>query len=207
MEKIKIEIEKENEYYEVENLVREAFWNVYKPGCSEHFVLHKLRECENYVKNLGYVLKLNEKIIGQVAFCRAELNLKGKIIPILTMGPICIDPKFKGKGYGKEIVNFALKKAQDLGLGAVCIEGDFGFYSKCGFDFARNFGLKYHGLPDGVDDSFFLCKELIAGYLKDVRNGEYSTPSVYFVNDEDVENFDKSFPPKEKKVLTGQIFN
>lgn len=207
MEKIKIEIEKESEYFEVENLVREAFWNVYKPGCSEHFVLHKLRKCKNYVKELGYVLKSNEKIIGQVAFCKAKLNLKDKIIPILTMGPICIDSKFQGKGYGKKLVNFALKKAQEQGFGAVCIEGDLGFYSKCGFNLARNFGLKYYGLPEGTDDSFFLCNELNSGYLRDVRNGEYSTPSVYFVNDDDVEEFDKLFPPKEKKVLPGQIFN
>ena len=63
-----------------------------------------------------------------------------------------------------------------------------------------------HGLPDGADSSFFLCQELIPGYLDGIT-GEYATPQGYFVAEEDAEEFDKAFPYKEKLKLPGQLFN
>ena len=84
-------------------------------------------------------------------------------------------------------------------------EGNIGFYGKSGFNYARNFGIRFLVLPVGADDSFFLCRELIPGYLDDVT-GVYQTPQGYYVDDADVEAFDKAFPPKEKLRLPGQIF-
>ncbi|MBP5256602.1 MAG: GNAT family N-acetyltransferase [Clostridia bacterium] len=129
----------------------------------------------------------------------------GGDVPVLTMGPICIAPELKRQGYGKALLDFSLEKAAALGCGAVLFEGNIGFYGKCGFDYARKFGIRYHDLPEGADDSFFLCKELVPGYLNDVT-GIYRTPQGYYVNENDVEEFDKSFPPKEKLKLPGQIF-
>ena len=85
-------------------------------------------------------------------------------------------------------------------------EGNIGFYGHSGFDYARNFGIRYHDLPEGADDSFFLCRELIPGYLSGVT-GVYQTPRGYYVDDADVETFDKTFPPKVKEKLPGQIFD
>lgn len=206
MEKLIIEKEKFDERREVENLVRESFWNVYRPGCLEHYVLHLMRDDENFVSELDFVLKLNGKIIGQNVFYKTKIKLdNGENYPILTMGPICIAPEYKRKGYGKILLDFSLEKAKEMGFGAVCFEGNIDFYGKSGFVFARNFGIRYHGLPEGADDSFFVCKELISGYLND-KKGEYETPEIYMVSEEDAEAFDKTFPPKEKKVLTSQIF-
>ena len=84
-------------------------------------------------------------------------------------------------------------------------EGNIGFYGKSGFDYARSFGIRYHDLPEGADDSFFLCKELVPGYLNGIT-GVYQTPKGYYVDDADVEAFDKAFPPKEKLKLPGQLF-
>jgi predicted N-acetyltransferase YhbS len=92
-----------------------------------------------------------------------------------------------------------------MGFGAVLFEGNISFYGKSGFDYARKFGIRYHDLPEGADDSFFLCKELSPGYLDGIT-GVYQTPQGYYVKDEDVELFDKEFPAKEKKKLPGQIF-
>ena len=72
-------------------------------------------------------------------------------------------------------------------------------------DFASNFGIRYHGLPEGADASFFLCKELVPGYLAGIT-GEYTTPKGYFVDEAKAAAFDKNFPHKEKLVLPGQIF-
>ena len=199
--------EKKEEYREVENLVRESFWNVYRPGCSEHFVIHVLRDDPAFVKELDFVMEKDGKLIGQNMFMKTIINADdGRTIDVLTMGPIGIIPELKRKGYGKAILDYSLKKATAMGFGAVLFEGNIGFYSHCGFDYASKFGIRYHDLPEDADSSFFLCKELIPGYLDGIT-GVYQTPKGYYVDDADVEEFDKNFPPKEKLKLPGQIFD
>ena len=190
----------------VENLIRESFWNVYRPGCLEHYVIHKLRDDEAFVPELNFVMVLDGKLIGQNMFMRANIKSDdGRDIPIMTMGPICIAPELKRKGYGKILLDYSLEKAKEHGCKAVCFEGNIDFYGKSGFTYAFDFGIRYHGLPDGEDSSFFLCKELEKGYLDGIT-GEYTTPQGYFVDENEVEEFDKSFPPKEKLKLPGQLF-
>ena len=201
-----IRLEKKTEQREVENLVRKAFWNVYRPGCLEHYVLHTLRDNKDFVKELNFVMEKDGKIIGQNVFVRALVHTDdGKNLSVLAMGPICITPNLQRKGYGKILLDYSLQKAKVLGYGAVCFEGNIAFYGKSGFTFARNLGLRYHGLPAGADDSFFLCKELQTGYLKG-KTGEYAPPQGYLVNEKDAEIFDKDFPYKQKLKLPGQIF-
>jgi predicted N-acetyltransferase YhbS len=201
-----IRLEKKVEYREVEKLVRESFWNVYKPGCSEHYVLHVLRDDPAFVKELDFVMEKDGRLIGQNVFVRTVINADyGRDIDVLTMGPICIAPELKRKGYGKLLLDYSLEKAAEMGFGAVLFEGNIDFYGKSGFDYARKFGIRYHDLPEGADDSFFLCKELIPGYLDEVI-GVYQTPQAYYVDDADVEEFDKNFPAKEKLKLPDQIF-
>ena len=201
-----IRLEKTEDYRIVENLVREAFWNVYRPGCSEHYVLHVLRNDPAFVKELDFVMEQDGILIGQNMFMRTVINDDdGRVIPVLTMGPIGITPELKRMGYGKKLLDYSLEKAITLGFGAVLFEGNIGFYGHSGFTYARSFGIRYHDLPEGADDSFFLCKELIPGYLDGIT-GVYQTPQGYYVDDTDVEEFDKAFPPKEKLRLPGQIF-
>ena len=206
MNNIIIRLEKKEEHREVENLVRESFWNVYRPGCLEHYVLNQLRNDKDFVKELDFVMEKDGKLIGQNMFMRAVIKAdSGKDIPIMTMGPICIINELKRKGYGKILLDYSLNKAKELGCGALCFEGNIDFYGKSGFTFASKFGIRYHGLPEGADSSFFLCKELVPGYLAGIT-GEYATPQGYFVDEKEAEEFDKQFPPKEKLKLPGQIF-
>ena len=184
-----IRLEKKEDYRAVENLVRESFWNVYRPGCSEHFVIHVLRDDPAFVKELDFVMEQDGRIIG----------------PVLTMGPICIANDLKRQGYGKALLDYSLEKAAALGFGAVLFEGNIDFYGKSGFDFASKFDIRYHDLPEDADSSFFLCKELKKGYLDGI-SGVYQTPQGYYVDDAKVEEFDKQFPYKEKLKLPGQIF-
>ena len=201
-----IRLERSEDYREVENLVRESFWNVYRPGCSEHFVIHVLRDDPAFVKELDFVIEQDGVLIGQNMFMQTVINADdGRVIPVLTMGPIGITPELKRKGYGKKLLDYSLEKATVLGFGAVLFEGNIAFYGKCGFTYASEFGIRYHDLPEGADDSFFLCRELIPGYLDGIT-GIYQTPQGYYVEDADVEEFDKSFPHKEKLKLPGQIF-
>ena len=216
-----IRSERPSEHRAVENLIREAFWNVYRPGCTEHYVIHVLRDDPAFVKELDFVMCMRmeqsdpadhtgadqgERIIGQNMFMKTVILADdGRIVPVLTMGPICITPELKRKGYGKKLLDYSLEKAAALGFGAVLFEGNIGFYGKSGFDYASRFGIRYHDLPEGADASFFLCKELTPGYLRNVT-GVYQTPQGYYVDDADVEVFDRDFPPKEKLRLPGQIF-
>ena len=198
--------ERESDYREVENLVREAFWNVYRPGCSEHYVIHVLRDDPAFVKELDFVMEQDGRLIGQNMFMETVIEADdGSTVPVLTMGPIGIAPELKRQGYGKALLDYCLEKAAELGYGAVLFEGNIGFYGNCGFTYARNFGIRYHDLPEDADDSFFLAKELIPGYLDNVT-GVYQTPAGYYVDDKDLEEFDKDFPEKEKLKLPGQIF-
>ena len=201
-----IRLEREEDYRAVEHLVRESFWNVYRPGCSEHYVIHVLRKDPAFVKELDFVMEQEGRLIGQNMFMKTIIQADdGRIIDVLTMGPIGILPELKRRGYGKALLDYSLEKAEALGFGAVLFEGNIGFYGKSGFDYAEKFGIRYHDLPADADASFFLCKELIPGYLGDVT-GIYQTPQGYYVKDEEVEAFDKDFPPKVKLKLPGQIF-
>lgn len=201
-----IRTETTKDHREVENLIRESFWNVYRPGCSEHYVIHVLRDDPAFVRELDFVMEKDGRIIGQNMFMKTVIRADdGKDIQVLTMGPICIAPELKRKGYGKTLLDYSLGKAAGLGFGAVLFEGNIAFYGKSGFDYASRFGIRYHDLPEGADSSFFLCKELIPGYLDGVT-GVYLTPAGYYVDDADVGNFDSSFPPKEKLKLPGQLF-
>ena len=199
--------ETEADYRAVENLVRESFWNVYRPGCLEHYVMHVLRDDPAFIKELDFVMELDGELIGQNIFMKTRIDADdGRTIDVLTMGPIGIAPAYKRKGFGKKLLDYSLEKAAEMGFGAVLFEGNIGFYGKSGFDYARDFGIRYHDLDPDEDDSFFLCKELIPGYLNGVT-GVYQTPAGYYVDPDDAEAFDASFPKKEKLKLPGQLFD
>ena len=131
-----IRLERENEYHEVENLVRESFWNVYRPGCLEHYVLHQLRNDPAFVPELDFVMTLDGQLIGQNMFMKAVIAVDdGRSIPIMTMGPICIAPELKRKGYGKILLDYSLEKAKelllnpDIPVGTVALKVGYGNYS------------------------------------------------------------------------------
>ena len=200
-----IRLERNEEHRAVEHLIRESFWNVYRPGCLEHYVIHELRKDPAFVKELDFVMEQDGRLIGQNMFMRAVIKADdGRDIPIMTMGPICICNELKRKGYGKILLDYSLEKAAELGCGALCFEGNIDFYGKSGFTYASAFGIRYHGLPEGADASFFLCKELIPGYLDGIT-GEYAPPAGYLVDEAAAEEFDREFPPKEKLTLPGQL--
>ena len=201
-----IRLETSKDHTEVEHLIRESFWNVYRPGCLEHYVLHCLRDDPDFIPELDLVMEEDGVIIGQNIFMRASIAADdGRNVPILTMGPICIANALKRQGYGKFLLDYSLEQAVKLGAGAVCFEGNIDFYGKSGFTYASRFGIRYPGLPTGEDASFFLCKELMPGYLDGIT-GEYATPAGYFVDEGKAEKFDKQFPPKEKLKLPGQLW-
>ena len=107
-----IRLERSEDLRAVENLIRESFWNVYRPGCSEHYVIHVLRDDPAFIKELDLVMEQDGRLIGQNMFMRTIIESDdGRVIPVLTMGPIGIMPELKRRGYGKALLDYSLEKA------------------------------------------------------------------------------------------------
>ena len=145
--------EEKKDFRAVEELTRDAFWNVYRPGCFEHYVLHCLRNDPAFVPELDYVLEVGGELIGQVVYVRSEIICDdGRKVPIMTFGPIGIAPACKRRGYGKRLLDFSMERAKEMGVGALAITGNIDFYGKSGFVPAKSKGVRYADDPDA--DSF-----------------------------------------------------
>ena len=203
-----IRLERESDYRIVETLTREAFWNVYQPGCTEHYVLRCYRTNPDFIPGLDFVMEVGGRIIGHVMFSRAEIIADdGRSIPIITFGPISIAPDCKRQGYGIALLRYALTKAEEMGYGAVFMEGNIDFYRHAGFVLASSLNIHYHAEPRESEVPYFLGRELKPGYLRGIE-GTYHTPRGYYValeNPEAFEEYEASFPHKEKLVLPGQL--
>ena len=206
-----IRLETPADYREVENLTRETFWNVYRPGCTEHYVLNQYRMSPDFIPELDFVMEEDGRLIGHVMFSKAELVLPdGTRKPSWTFGPISIHPEYKRKGYGLRLLKYALEKAREMGVGFLCMEGNIDFYKHAGFGLASRFGIHYHDMPHDDEVPFFLAQELIPGWLASngITEATYCPPKGYFVADENpsaFEAYEATFPPKEKLRLPGQL--
>ena len=211
MENFIIRNERPEDYREVENLTRESFWNVYRPGCTEHFVLHQYRTNPDFIPELDFVMEEDGKLIGHIMFSKAELVLDdGTRKGSWTFGPICIHPDYKRRGYGLKLLQYALGKAREVGVGFLCMEGNIDFYSHAGFGLASKLGIHYHFEPREAEVPYFLAQELVPGWLEanGITEATYCPPKGYFVADENPEAFeayDATFPEKVKLRLPGQL--
>jgi len=187
----------------VEALTRKAFWNVYRPGCLEHYVVHTFRTDPAFVHELDLIMELGGEIIGHIMYVRSTIQTDdGRQVPVMTFGPVSISPAYRHKGYGKQLLEYSMGKARKLGAGALVITGDIGFYGKFGFVISKKLGIRYEDDPDA---DYLLAAELRPGFLSGV-SGTYKDPAGYFVDEAAAEAFDASFPPKEKLKLPGQLF-
>lgn len=206
-----IRLERPRDFCEVENLTREAFWNVYRPGCTEHYVLNQFRSNPDFIKELDLVLEDDGKIIGHVMYSKADLfddegNALG-LEGVWTFGPISIHPDYKRKGYGLKLLQYSLEKAKELGGKIICIEGNFDFYKHAGFVVASTIKVHYYGEPKESDVPYFLAQELEPGFLNGLE-ATYHTPAGYFAADANpkaFETYEATFPSKEKDFQEGQL--
>lgn len=203
MQNIIIRNETPGDYRMVENLTREAFWNIYRPGCLEHYVLHTFRRDPAFVPELDLVMERDGKIIGHIMYVHSAIRTDdGREVPIMTFGPISIAPALQRKGYGKLLLDHSMEKARTMGTGALAITGNIDFYGKSGFVVSKTRGIRYEDDPEA---DYFLIAELQPGFLDGIT-GTHRDPAGYFVDEAEAEAFDAQFPPKEKQKLPGQLF-
>jgi len=204
---ILIRREKESEYFAVEALTRDSFWNVYHPGALEHYVLHHYRSRPDFVPELDLVLEENGELIAHVMYARAHIDADdGRKIPVMTFGPISVRNDKKRQGYGTRLLRYSMEKATRMGAGALLITGNIGFYGKSGFTVASGHGIHYYAEPRDNPVPYFLLAELEKGYLDGIT-GVYRDPDGYDVDPtgEAFLAYDALFPPREKLVLPGQL--
>ena len=202
---MQIRLERETDYREVENLVREAFWNVYRPGCTEHLVLHNLRNATCFVPELDYVVEEKGRIIAQIAYAKGRLETEdGRVVDSLLFGPVSVLPEWQGRGVGSRLIEFTLARAKALGIPMVVITGNPAYYCRFGFVPAAQHGIYLQGMDLSASTPFFLANILDAAKAAGLH-GVHVDPPCYEVDSKALEAFDQDFPPKVKMVCPGQL--
>ena len=205
MKKIEIKLVNQNEFKETENVVRESFWGVFRPGCVEHFILHRARENNLLVKALDYCVKINDKIIGHIMYSHANIILNNGVDQdVLVLGPVCILPEYQKKGYGSQLINFTLSLATQYGYGAVVVVGNPKLFAKFGFIPAQQKQINYAKTGKDKPSPFFLVKELQHGYLAKT-SGTFVPTEVFDISIDEATEYDKNFTPKAQKIHNNKI--
>lgn len=199
-----IRFELPEDFQAVEHLVREAFWNVYAPGCCEHYILHQLRQDPCYVPELSYILEEDGHVVAQIAYA------KGRYCPdsggeqaMLLFGPVAVLPGAQGRGYGSALISFTLKRAKELGWPCVIVTGDPGYYGRFGFEPASRYGIYSREFGRGEAPAFQI--KILDETALPSAPGWYEAPPCYAPAPETVEAFDRQFPEKRKEVRPGQL--
>lgn len=189
--------ENQNDYSEVENLAREAFWNLYVPGCNEHFLIHTMRDHEDFIPELDYVLELDGRIIASIMYTRAYLvDQAGTKKPVISFGPVCVHPDYQRQGYGKALLEFTFEKARELGYDVIIIFGNPSNYVARGFKSCVKYNVY---LENGICPMAMMLKELVDGVFDGRKWTYYGSSFDEKASDaQAVEKFDKNFPQKLK---------
>lgn len=198
---ITIRSEKESDYKKVEAMIRQSFWNLYAPGCDEHYLAYTMRTHPDFVPELDLVIELNNEIIGNIMYTKARLvDEVGEEKQILTFGPVCVLPQYQRKGYGKQLIEYSFARAIELEYDTVVIFGNPGNYICHGFKSCKKYSISLEnvGYPTAM-----LVKELVPNAL-DGRKWSYRQSPVYEIDEREAERFDSTLEPMEKKYQLSQ---
>jgi predicted N-acetyltransferase YhbS len=197
---IELRLEEEKDYRLVEELVREAFWNVYFPGCCEHLLIHNLRKAKEFMKKLDFVAMNNNKIVGNIVYVEAKIKDNDKEYTVLTFGPLSVMPEYQNKGIGDILINHTIKLSKEMGYKAIIIYGDPEYYKKFGFKESKKYNItnKNKKYPAAL-----LVLELDANALNGIQ-GIFNEGKMYEINEKELEEFEKEFNKKERLVTKSQ---
>jgi predicted N-acetyltransferase YhbS len=198
---IKIRNEEEKDYLKVEEITRKAFYNLYVPGCIEHYLVHVMRSHKDFLKALDFVIEVDNEIIGNIMYTKAKLaDESGKEREILTFGPLCIMPEYQRMGYGKMLMEYSFKEAAALGYDVIIIFGNPDNYVSSGFKSCKKYNIC---IENGTYPSAMLVKELKPNALDGRKRIYYDSP-VMKIDEQEAERFDEGLEKLEKKVQPSQ---
>jgi predicted N-acetyltransferase YhbS len=197
-----IRLENKNDYREVENLTREAFWDIYKPGCDEHLIVHKIRNTSCFIPDLDFIVVQDNQIVGNIIYSTSKVMDKdNNEHQVISFGPISVLPSLQKKGIGSTLIKHTIEIAKEMGYKAIFIFGNPAYYHRFGFENAEKFGIS---TAEGLNFDPFMALELYKGSLKGISGRFYMSP-VFMVSQEELEDFEKSFPHREKHVTDTQL--
>ena len=198
---IKIRNEEETDYKMVEEITRKAFYNLYVPGGTEHYLVHIMRGHENFIPELDFVIELDGHVIGNVMYTKAKLvDETGTEKNILTFGPVCVAPEHQRRGYGKLLLEHSFQRAVSLGYDVIVIFGSPANYVALGFESCK----KYHVcMENGKYPAAMMVKELKHNALNGKKWVYYDSP-VMAVSEADAQQFDDTLEKMEKKHQPSQ---
>ena len=189
------------EQRQTEEITREAFWTAYVPGCSEHLLLHRLRNSPQFIPELDFVALHEGKVVGCIAYARTGIiRQNGDKLPVITFGPVGVIPTCQHRGIGSRLIVETLQKAAALGHRAVLIYGDPAYYERFGFMTSKHYGITNR---EGRYPAALLAKGLIPGALADAA-GIFDEGDAYSLPPDDLDQFDQTFPQKEKEITETQ---
>ncbi len=192
----------QNEYRITENITREAFWNVYKPGCGEHLVLYNLRKSSNYINDLDLVAIYENEIVGQIISSKAKvIDSFNNEKEILCVGPLSVLPSFQKRGIGARLLNKSIILARKLNFKGMILFGNPDYYHRFGFKNAKEFEIT---TKENQNFEPFMAMELYQHSLSDVK-GKFIEDNGFNVNDSELIEFEKQFPHKEKLITDSQL--
>jgi putative acetyltransferase len=198
---IKIRNEEETDYDRVEEITRKAFWNLYHPGCNEHYLVHIMRSHEDFVPELDLVIEVDNQIIGNIMYTKAKLvDESGEEKEILTFGPVCILPEYQRRGYGRMLMEHSFEQAVALGYDVIVIFGNPSNYVSRGFKSCKKYNIC---LENGTYPAAMMVKELKPEAL-DGRKWVYYQSPVMQIDEQEAERFDASLEKMEKKYQPSQ---
>lgn len=199
---ISIRQEEEKDFKGVEHLTREAFWDLYKPGCNEHLLVHKIRKISAFVKELDLIACDKDRIVGNIIYSKAKVvNKENTEFEVLCMGPIAVLPSYQKQGIGSLLMEHSIERAKQLGHKAIIIFGNPDYYHRFGFRNAEEYEIQ-----TSAGDNFdaFMALELYDASLKGI-SGKFYEDEVFKIEEEELEDFEKQFPYKEKHVTDTQL--
>ncbi|MDD3307836.1 MAG: N-acetyltransferase [Acetobacterium sp.] len=198
---IKIRNEEESDYQQVEELTRKCFWNLYIPGCNEHYLVHLMRSHEDFLPELDLVIEVDNQIIGNIMYTKAKLiDESGSEKEILTFGPVCILPEYQRKGYGKKLLEYSFEQAAALGYDVIVIFGNPNNYVSRGFKSCKRYNIC---LEKEIYPTAMMVKELKPEVL-DGRKWVYCQSPVFEIDEQEAERFDAALESMEKKYQPSQ---
>lgn len=193
--------EREADRETVEHITRRAFYNLYIPGCVEHYLVHMMREHRDFIPELDFVAELDGQVAGTIMYTRSKLSdEQGNEKDIITFGPLCLAPEHQRKGLGKRLMEHSFQRAAELGYDVVVIFGSPVNYVSSGFQSCKRYNVC---LDNGKFSAAMLVKELKAGAL-DGRTWHYSDSPVMAIDEAAAQAYDDGLEPMEKKHLPSQ---
>jgi predicted N-acetyltransferase YhbS len=193
---IKIRNEEETDYERVEEITRKSFWNLYIPGCNEHYLVHVMRSHKDFLPELDMVIEVDNQIIGNIMYTKTKLvDESGEEKEILTFGPVCIMPEYQRMGYGKMLMEHSFEEAGALGYDVIVIFGNPNNYVSRGFKSCKKYNIC---IDNGIYPSAMMVKELKPDAL-DGRKWVYYESPVMKIDEQEAERFDESLEKMEKE--------